>query len=491
MDLKKYFSKQETVSQLFNEILVKSKMLNLSPEDKKYIFQNVFNKHMKIAYGSLEPNKINQSNYKMVMQQYIKYVIDSSVADILQNNYYTEPNISKFKSMRDMAIPNRGNMVDERPQITLRNPIDKTQNMSHLGDYYAPLINSNNTSFNEVSIGKGSQEVKKNMEILMNMRDTEIMINKNKPSMLPPQLIPMETNVRGHSDPIDLPHNTNKPASMNAYNDESNVFTLTTLDDANSINNLGSANDEFATNIHDLDKKKDDIGEINKFEVIKQKLLLPYIKEIERLTNILKSTKLIQLDIQGTESDNVFKLNNVIPIRSIRLNSYSIPEPIYNIEQNKNNMLYVEINDQIIKYQLNNGKYDINKILDAFNNMNNSILHFELNDEQKIKISSEHKFIIKQTPLSVENFGFLSESSNNIHIADKIWNLQINKNIYIFITNVSENPYSILSPNGLSSGFIEFNEPLTLDKLELTFTDSKRRKHNFYGLNYNIILQLT
>ena len=51
-------------------------------------------------------------------------------------------------------------------------------------------------------------------------------------------------------------------------------------------------------------------------------------------------------------------------------------------------------------------------------------------------------------------------------------------------------PFAVLYFNNQSPQQFRFEEPIELDKLELTFKDSKGRLFNFYGLGYSLNIQL-
>ena len=82
-------------------------------------------------------------------------------------------------------------------------------------------------------------------------------------------------------------------------------------------------------------------------------------------------------------------------------------------------------------------------------------------------------------------------SDNNSYIANNLWDLRIEDKIYLFINNINNNiPFALLNYNDIPNAIFNFNEPVTLDKLELNFKDSKGRAINFYGLRYSLNIEL-
>ena len=219
--------------------------------------------------------------------------------------------------------------------------------------------------------------------------------------------------------------------------------------------------------------------------------------------NYLYGIKHIQMDIspQNPVNDYVFEFTQVNNIIGVKLMSYSIPQPRYNIEENKNNIFKIESAQSTKEFKLNSGKYKIEDILMILSNKSN--LNFELNYEQKVEISSKKKniedeteepesFDIVPTILSKEILGFVNNCSNkNKYVADKTWDLRIEDKIYLFINNINESiPLAVLYLGNQAVQQFRFEEPVNLNKLELYFKDSKGRPFNFYGLTYSLNIQL-
>jgi hypothetical protein len=209
------------------------------------------------------------------------------------------------------------------------------------------------------------------------------------------------------------------------------------------------------------------------------------------------------MDISPTtaNSNYTFEFNKISNITGIKLMSYSVLQPRYNIEEDKNNIFSYIINDEQINIELKTGKY---KIEDLLNNLTiKSNLLFNLNFEEKVTVKINIKedsvdnlkantFEILSTPLSQEILGFINTCSNsNNYIADRTWDLRVEDKIYLFLDNIEDTmPFAVLYFNNQSPQQFRFEEPIELDKLELTFKDSKGRLFNFYGLNYSLNIQL-
>ena len=248
----------------------------------------------------------------------------------------------------------------------------------------------------------------------------------------------------------------------------------------------------------------------NKIELVKQDIILEFeklnnketlvTKKIEEMKLLmvkyqyLYGTSNIQLDILPDEplSNFSFEFRAIENIIGIKLMSYSIPQARYNIESEKNNIFQIKnMNNEIIELKLNSGKYSIESLLEKLNKISDKY-KFELNVEQFVEISSDETFEIISTPLSKEVLGFtLICKENSKFIADKLWDLRIEEKIFLFINNLDDSiPFAVLYTNNQGNYSFKFEELIKLDKLELSFRDSNGRPFNFYGLKYNLNIQL-
>ena len=72
-----------------------------------------------------------------------------------------------------------------------------------------------------------------------------------------------------------------------------------------------------------------------------------------------------------------------------------------------------------------------------------------------------------------------------------MWDLRIEEKIFLFINNLDDStPFAVLYTINQGNYSFKFEELIKLDKLELSFRDSNGRPFNFYGLKYNLNIQL-
>ena len=187
-------------------------------------------------------------------------------------------------------------------------------------------------------------------------------------------------------------------------------------------------------------------------------------------------------------------MNEIKNVIGIKLLSYSLPEPKFNIEENKNNIFKLKINENVLEIKIPTGKYKIEELIDFINieiKKEYEDINIYLNNQQKVVIVSEiNEISIISTNLSKNNFGFINQyyKCNNI-VADKIWDLRINNKVYLYLENLSDTiPFGILYFNGLTTNNPEFKfeEPYNLNSLKINFKDMNNNEYNFYDLPHNL-----
>jgi hypothetical protein len=242
----------------------------------------------------------------------------------------------------------------------------------------------------------------------------------------------------------------------------------------------------------ELDTKTAELN-LKEIEITKKDLEL---KQLIKNYDYLFRTNQLQIEVTNAnnESKYLFPLEKVNNAIGIKLMSYSIPNPMFNIEENKNNELKLLYKDNEIILTIPNGKYTIDELIDSLNtelnNKNLTEINIKLNKQQKvvIELTNEEELSIIPTILSTDNLGFSSSNeSKQSHIADRIWDLRMIDKVYLFLNNLSDEvPFGILHFNGKSVCQFKFEKPFNIDKLEIEFKDSKGLPVNFHNLPHNL-----
>ena len=223
------------------------------------------------------------------------------------------------------------------------------------------------------------------------------------------------------------------------------------------------------------------------------KMILSTLKEennhLKHQMKTKQSMKTLQLDINKTQPLYKFQFNPINNIVGIKLLSYNLPQPVYNIFDNSN--FVYEMNDIQHQILIQKGHYNIEALLNILNN--NKDLIFSIDYTLKVLVKSKDEiseFIIKPTFISLK-LGFNSEdklSSNKI--AYKIYDLRLQSKLLFFIKNINPNPICILNFNNTSVCNLQFNSPLSLSSLDLEFYTEDNILYNFNDIAYNLSFAL-
>jgi len=113
-----------------------------------------------------------------------------------------------------------------------------------------------------------------------------------------------------------------------------------------------------------------------------------------------------------------------------------------------------------------------------------------LDVEQHIILKSEYTlktFDIIETSLSRNNLGFRGENKEkNMYRADDLWDLRIENKVYLYLTNLSDEPFGVLYFNNYSQNYFKFQEPIKLEQLDIEFRDSDNELYNFHNLTHSL-----
>jgi hypothetical protein len=254
---------------------------------------------------------------------------------------------------------------------------------------------------------------------------------------------------------------------------------------ANEFDLLNSKSNEIENKINDMSLKEIELAK-KKTEV--QQLIDNY--------DYLFKTKQLQVEVSDRESRGKYtwSMDKIHKVTGIKLMAYSLPKPIFNIEENKNNILHMNINNNDCKIIVPTGKYEIQDLIHYLNEevkKTYNDININLNIQQKVVIGSDNEtdnITIIPTLLTEINLGFTGENKNkNKHIATKLWDLRIEDKVYLYLTNLSEEvPFGLLYFNGQSVSQFKFQEPFNLDHLDILFKDSRGFEYNFYNLNHSL-----
>ena len=196
---------------------------------------------------------------------------------------------------------------------------------------------------------------------------------------------------------------------------------------------------------------------------------------IKVLKNTVKKDKTEKLKKASEEKNIIETYNDTKKSKNV----FSNP-----IKQNDSKMMNIKIK---IKY----GKYSIESLLKNLNDeISKKISEFKisLNDSQLINIVSENKFLIHKNNLSSKILGLskFNKYTNNL-TAEKCWDLRVPDRLSLFINNINDSvPFGVLYFNRITISNVTFKNPIDLNQLDIKFLDSNGNNYNFNDLNHTL-----
>jgi hypothetical protein len=205
------------------------------------------------------------------------------------------------------------------------------------------------------------------------------------------------------------------------------------INNSNELEKITQIKNQIATEFAELSIKNENIESLNsnlKLKEVQINTKEAKLNELITKYDYLFKSEYIQFEVSDVEnkSNYTWSLDIIKNIIGIKLATYSIPLPRFNIEENKNNIFTFKLNDEEHTVNLVTGKYTIDElltILDEKIKKINKTLSIYINTEQKVIFKSsnvEDNIIIINTMLSKENLGFLvntTEQNTDQNIVEK------------------------------------------------------------------------
>ncbi len=437
--------------------------------------------------------------------------------DIVEDNSSFEDRLKRLQSDRDnYSQPNRGSQPKSIDFTSPNFP------QSDMGDNSIKTNNSREYQMRDNEIQRQQQMRDNEIQRQQQMRDNEIQRQQQMQQTQRQQQMQQTQRQQVQSlNKMDDLKSSMRSMNIDIKEDSSKISQLKEL-----VEKLEWENSQLKLNVEQLEnelKKTSDLDKINqlkqqiahefetlniKNEELESKQTNINLKEIELNKKEIEVKQLVanydylfksqhlQLEVTNQENKSayVWSMEPVKNVIGIKLMSYSLPVPRFNIEENKNGIFTYSLNNNSHTINVPTGKYTIEELILVLNDKNKAInenVKFSVNNEQRIifeSTNSEDKIEIIPTLLSKENLGFyFSSSEKNSHISDKIWDLRIENKVYLYLNNLSDEvPFGILYFNGQSVSQFKFKDPFNLDNLEIVFKDSNGMPYDFYGLSHSL-----
>uniref|UniRef100_A0A6C0H801 Uncharacterized protein n=1 Tax=viral metagenome TaxID=1070528 RepID=A0A6C0H801_9ZZZZ len=583
MDYSKLFFSKETITFLKNDIITKSKILNINFEHKENrdFLLNIIINHMKTTFKSLDLTKITDTNINHILTQFKNHVINLILEYIKKNK-----NLFSTQPKNELSFNNKNNIPIDRPinsrsisqkvsdidntesslnfnniqqqrqsemgmpfkpptpdflkpiQVKTKNnsydnekqlqPIQEftneletfsfdSENLYSLDNFNKPIIENNiiedNSSFNDrlkklqsdrnIILLNQNNSQQNNSIPEINSIDN---INNNQPNNYHMQPVQSQTYINpieNNTQPND--YNIQPLKSQNYINpiENNRVDDYINNTDINTNNNQINSNDLI--NLQLIMKNNQDTIKIiyNELLAIQNNISNNYNLMDKFKIKLKEEYQYLQLEIFNIEnkSEYTWTFDNMITnIISIQLISYSIPQSVYNIQNNINNIFKILIGNEEsydeFEILIEEGKYTIEELINYINNKLDDggevQVILKLDNDQKISIVSNETIKLVINFLLDKNLGFSTcDNFSNIHKANNIWDLRLKNKIYLYLNNISNNiPFGILYFNQnfnspLISNFT-FESPINLNTLDIIFKDEYNYIYNFNNLFHNL-----
>jgi len=263
---------------------------------------------------------------------------------------------------------------------------------------------------------------------------------------------------------------------------------------SNEFEDLNKKNEEIQTSMQKLNQRE---LELNSRE-----------NEIKVLINNYKqilNSRFYQMNLTSKDNKSNYKyyFNKVDNIVAIKIISYSMPYPRYNISGNNNILKYKYDDKEEESILLDNGKYSIENLIEKINfefEKKEINIKFKLNINQKITVESDKDFKLLDNNLKNITLGIdqndICEKKENDSIdtfvldGSNLWDLRVEDKLFLYFKNINDDPISIVYLNGTSEAQIQFEEPIELDILDVELRDSYGNLYDFNNLPHSINLQL-
>ena len=274
-------------------------------------------------------------------------------------------------------------------------------------------------------------------------------------------------------------------------------------------NNINNENSNYANNnlleilFEQINSLRNDLKELSERVTNNERYQLENTDNNEVSMSRNKLTKL-QLEINKVNSKYQYKFNKLKNVIDIKLISYSLPTPLYNMNNHELKYFFNDgesITENII--HIEKGYYSVQSLINTLNKNNNLEFIQEPNRKMRIMLKvpddiNKDSIIVNKSFKLMENdftkkIGFYIDKKfvSNL-LSNNVLDLRLPTKLYLYITNIQkDHPFAILNFNGSSIGNVSFKEPIDLDSLNLLFVSPDNEKYEFNNMPYNLSFQIS
>jgi hypothetical protein len=435
--------------------------------------------------GTLKPIQNNGSQIDFTSDNYKR-------SDNISDNNFQRQNIQEEQPNTNMN--SRPSMIENQPNTNMNSRPSMIENQPNTNMNSRPRMIENQPNTNMNSRPRMIEnQPNTNMNSRPHMIENQPNTNINQEAN-----IDKFTQIKNSMKSVNIMPNDQFKKIIEKLENENQelMFELNKLKEDKTYDKLDEIKQQIADEFVELSNKKEEIE--NKLITInlKESELAKKEADIKQLiTNydyLFKSNQLqIEVTNQENKSNYMWNMNMIPNVTGIKLMSYSLPLPRYNIHINKNNILKIKKDTKEYNIEINSGKYNIEELISILNQKINTLqlnIIITINTEQHIVIESKEEFELIPTNLLKYNMGFVTNKIiSSSYVSDKIWDLRIDSMVYLYLNNLSDDiPFGVLYFNNISSCQFKFEKPFNLNVLEIVFKDSMGNDYNFYNLPHSL-----
>ena len=471
MDYSKIFFSKETITVLKNEIITKSKILNINFENKenREFLLNIIINHMKTTFKSLDLTKITDTNINHILTQFKNHVINLILEYIKKNK-----NLFSTQPKNELSFNNKNNIPIDRP-INSRNISQKVsdinnnesslnfnniqqQRQSEMGmpfkpptpDFLKPIQvkTKNNSNDNEKQLQPITEYANELETFSFDSENLYSLDNFNKP-IIENNIIEDNSSFNDRlkklqSDRNIILLNQNNSQQNNSLSDMNSIDNINFIDNINNnqTNNYNMQPLQFQNYINPIENNtqpndyhiqpltsQNYNNQPNNYHIQSQNYTIP----------IENNTQPNNYHMQPQQSQN-----NINPIENNRVDDYINNTGVNTVNNqiNPNELINLQL---IMKNNQDNIKIIYNELLAIQNNISNN---YNLMDKFKIKLKEEYQYLQLEI-FNIENKSEYTWTFDNIItniISIQLISYSIPHSVYNIQTNIN-NVFKILIGN--------------------------------------------
>lgn len=199
----------------------------------------------------------------------------------------------------------------------------------------------------------------------------------------------------------------------------------------------------------------------------------------------LALNKYIQLEVSNEKnlSTYTYSFEPLTNVKSIKLISYSLPAPIFNITDANNYLVYIKESEEIT-FEIKKGNYNIEKLVESLKNDDFSVI---LNKDGYLEIEHEN-LEFKNTNLSRHVLGF--NFDEDMKTAQNLYDLRKPDRLFLYIKNIQEEPVGIMYFSEVFQCEIVFEEFAEISTFDIEIRDVNGNEYDFVNQSHNLSFKI-